>query len=441
MAIATRNNRMFYGWFILATSFVIAFLAMGIRNGFGVFVIPLTEEFGWSRGTISLAISIGLLVDAFSQPFLGRLYDRFGARILISVCVSILGIGTILLSQTNSIWFLIAVYGFFMSMAASGASFVTIHAMLSKWFFRKRGLALSVSTAGASGGSLVLTPFVTYLILLADWRIAWFVLGAMLLLIALPMALFFLKDNPSDVGQEPDGDSAIEAKSAQQIRDIGRGGPLAVDSWMDSYKSPPMWQLTAGYFVCGVTTLMISAHYIPFAIGRGISPGTAALAFGLMSFLNIIGVVVVGMLADKVSRKKLLGLMYGIRFFAYVMLLFAPGALGIWGFALIAGVSWIATAPLTASLTADIYGLKKIGTLNGMATLAHQVGGAISVSMAGFLYDALGSYMVPFSIAGSMLAFAAIASFAIREKSYSSRYVGVSGQSGAGIATAGGDAD
>ena len=141
-----------------------------------------------------------------------------------------------------------------------------------------------------------------------------------------------------------------------------------------------------------------------------------------MTGLNVVGVIVVGIISDFVGRKTLLGLIYATRGLAYVMLILAPGMLGIWGFAVIAGFSWIATASLTSSLTADVYGLRNLGTLGGISTLAHQMGGALSILMGGVLYDIFGSYDVPFTIAGSMLVFASITAFSIQEKRYSSRF-------------------
>ena len=186
--------------------------------------------------------------------------------------------------------------------------------------------------------------------------------------------------------------------------------------------SRPMWQINGAYFICGVTTAIISAHYVPFAIDRGVSAATAALAFGVMMGLNGVGVLGVGFISDKMPRKNLLEIIYAGRGLAYVVLILAPGAVGIWGFAIAAGFFWVASAPLTSALTADIYGLKNLGTLNGMATFSHQMGGALSIYMAGVLYDLFGAYDVPFAIAGVLLAAASFAAFSIKEKRYSARY-------------------
>ena len=149
---------------------------------------------------------------------------------------------------------------------------------------------------------------------------------------------------------------------------------------------------------------------------------TAATALGVMNGLNVVGVIAVGALADRCGGKDLLALVYAARAGAYAMFLLAPGAWGVWGFAAIAGFSYWATAPLTTSLTADMYGLKSLGTLSGLSFLAHQVGGAISIQFAGAMRDLTGSYAIPFAIAGLLLLPAALSAFSIRERTYSARY-------------------
>jgi MFS family permease len=323
--------------------------------------------------------------------------------------------------------------------------------MLSKWFYRKRGMVLSLATAGASAGGLILTPFASFLILSSHWRVAWIALGAFVLLLALPIVLIIMRDTPEQVGEVPDGGEGDDTagatrRSGPRQAAPGQRTPLETAVWQDSLRSPPFWQLSGAYFVCGVTTIIISAHYVPFAIDLGISPGIAALAFGFMQGLNVVGVIVVGFLSDRFSRKNLLGTIYFIRFLAYVMLVTPgfmmmlwgftiPPSIAIWSFAVLAGMSWIATPPLTSSLTADIYGVRNIGTLNGLSTMSHQIGGSLSVFMAGVLYDMTGAYEFPFAIAGLFLLGATVASYAVNERKFSIRYqsqpaVAASGEAG-----------
>ena len=456
------DRRIFYGYFVVAASAFALFVSMGARNGLGVFIKPMEADGLWeNRAAIGAVIAMGTLVNALTQPFIGRLYDRYGGRIVISASLLVLGVSTIILAftdsygpdfnigigifsyhlfdLTNTLVYMLVIYSLIMSTASSGVSLVTVHAMLSKWFYRNRGMALSTATAGTSLGGFLLTPFTGSLIWYSDWRFAWVALGMFVILLALPLAVIIMRDSPAEIGEVADGDGDKDSSSTSSGRRSVRTivdeppTPLQTANWRDALGSPPFWQLSGAYFVCGVTTIIISAHFVPFAEDLGISPVMAAWAFGVTQGLNAVGVIVVGFLSDKFSRKNLLGTIYFIRFLAYVMLVMPgiskmlwgvsiPPSIGIWSFAVLAGMSWLATPPLTSSLTADIYGVRNIGTLNGLSTMSHQIGGSLSVFMAAILYDLTGAYEIPFAIAGMFLLGATLASFSVNERRFSIRY-------------------
>ena len=423
MPTPSARPTIFYGWVIVATTFLIAVVTVGGRSGFGVFVVPMSEEFGWSRSTVSLAAAIGFLVNGLSQPFVGRLFDTLGGRKVILASLATFGLMTILLGLTNHIVFLIVVFGVLMSIAGSGTSLTTTSALLSRWFQRRRATVLSLSTAGASAGGLLLVPLAMAVLQQTGWRMTWVALGVLALVVAWPLACIFLQDDPTDLGLLPDGDQP-SAESRQVDPARAAAGPLEADTWRVALRSWPFWQLTGAYFVCGFTTAILTTHFIPYAIDRGLAPSTAATALGVMNGLNVVGVIVMGMLADRCGRKNLLALVYAARGGAYALLLLAPDPWGLWGFAAIAGFSYWATAPLTTSLTADVYGLKILGTLSGLTFLVHQVGGAASIQFAGLMRDLTGSYTLPFTLAGLLLIPAALSAFSIREHTYSARAQG-----------------
>ena len=263
-------------------------------------------------------------------------------------------------------------------------------------------------------------PFTAYLIEATDWRTTWLVLGAILLVMGVPVACL-LRNDPADMGLQPDGDQEPSGAAGPSHPGAAQG-PLEVESWRDSLRSSPYWQLTGAYFVCGATTAIMSVHFIPHAKDQGIALSTAATAFGLMSGLNIVGVLITTALADRFPRKNLLALVYAGRGLGYAALLLAPAPWSIWAFAAIVGFSWWATAPLTTSLTADIYGLKYLGTLSGISFLAHQIGAAASIQFAGIMRDMTGSYDLPFAITGSLLLLATLSALCIKEQQYSARY-------------------
>ena len=225
------------------------------------------------------------------------------------------------------------------------------------------------------------------------------------------------------MGLEIDGESTAEGDDVEvKIHPVG---PKFVEYWKDSLSSKPIWQLSFAYFVCGITTASISVHFVRWAISEDITTGTAALAFGVLSGINACGVLVIGLLSDRWQRKNLLGAVYLVRGIAFVSLILLPGSSAIWAFAVIGGMSWLATVPLTASLTADVYGVRNLGTLFGFANMAHQLGGAAAVMLFGWAFTAWGSYDIPFAIGAATLVAAGITSLSIREKKNSVRYVQV----------------
>ena len=382
----------------------------------------MSEEFGWSRFTVSIAAALGVLVNGIIQPFMGQLFDRTGGRKVIITGLLVLGISTILLSLTFHILFLVFMLGFIASMAQAGPALSNTAALMSRWFKRRRATAISINSAALSLGGLIMVPFSMYLLQATSWRVAWIGLG-IIVLTSLPLAYFFIRERPSDMGLNPDGDPSSSEDGANPRRRELKG-PLEVETWRESFKSAPIWQMAGSYFVCGTTTFVLSVHFIPFAIeDRGISGTTAATIFGYMMGLNIIGALGAGLLADKIGgTKNWLALVYFMRGIAYIVLLTVDSVAGLWIFASIAGFSWVATLPLTSSLTADVYGLKAMGTTSGITFMFHQFGGFGSVLLAGLLFDITGSYVLPFAIIGALLFPAAISAFSIKERKYSARY-------------------
>lgn len=415
-----RNHSTYYGWYVVAASAFALFLGGGAFQAFGLFVETWEQDFGVGVATISVAASLGVLINGLSQPFLGRLVDRSGGRAVMLPALCVLGVACLAMALITTVYLLIALYGVVIAIAVGGVSPVTTGTVVARWFDRRRGAAMSLLAAGSGAGGLLLIPFLAYLLIATDWQTAWIVLGVVVLALGLPLALLVVRNDPMDLGLRADGDD--EVSHAVSRRTVPRG-PLQVEAWRDSFRSAPMWQLSLTFVVCGVTTSAIAVHFVRWASDEGISTGTAALAFSLLSGVNAAAVLGVGALSDRVERKRLLGGVYFVRFLAFLALILLPGSTAIWVFAVIGGGSWLATVPLTTALTADFYGLKHLGMLSGMVMMAHQLGGAAAVFLFGLVFDQTGTYDPAFITGAVLLVLASLAAFSIREREYSTRYL------------------
>ena len=409
-----KQTNIYYGWLIVVALFLSMSLGIGTRQGFGIFVDLWSSEWKTNVSSISLAASIGWLVNGLAAPILGHLSDKYGPKIILIFSAIIISISSILVASSFNILTLSIYYGFLISFSTATGGPVGI--LLSKWFAKKRGLAMGAVMAGGSIGSLFFIPLLTFITLNFSWHLAWIVMGSFGLIVVVPLFIIVLKNDPSEL------DNYGTNKEGEVNSNIVEEGPLWVDKWTKAYKSKPMWQLSLGYFVCGITTASISVHFIKWAISQNISPSEAALSFGVLSGVNGVSVFCSGYFSDKFERRHILGMVYFVRGIAFLCLLVLSGQVALWTFAIIGGMSWLATVPLTTALTSEIYGYKKLGSLVGFINMSHQIGGAASVILFGVVFDYYGNYDLGLWVGVISLIIASIASISIGEKKFSSRF-------------------
>ncbi|WP_246942465.1 MFS transporter [Bacillus pinisoli] len=413
------NTKFHYAWIILALSFVALLSAQGVRLSFGAFMEPWEGEFSASRGTISLVAFISYIVFGVSQPFIGRLIDRFGVRVIFSTSVLIIGLSTIATFFVTSPWQLMLIYGVIGSIGFGGASNVAGSVAITNWFVEKKGFAIGLMTAGSAGGQLLLVPLSLLLITQFGWKSTVLVLGAFLTFVVFPLLYIFLRTHPSEKNLTPLGES-VEGEQASKEQKQKKVQGISIFTLL---RQKNFLFLLFPFFVCGVTTSgMIDTHLIPFAQYCGITPGVAGAAVSLLAGFNIFGTIFSGYLSDRYNCKNMLAFLYGSRALTIVILLFIihnPAAFGFFlnesYLLLLFGISFgivdFATVAPTVKLATEYFKQMSVGVILGWLYLSHQIGSALGAYLPGLLFDLTGGYSSSFIYAIILLVAASCFSF------------------------------
>ncbi|WP_229884070.1 MFS transporter [Roseobacter sp. MH60115] len=359
-------------------SFVALALTFSARAALGLVMPVLEQELGWSRSFTSGAAAVALLVMAAIAPFGGRLVDKQGARAILLIGLGALATGCFLIAATaNPIAFFLA----FSGIAAVGFGLVATHVVstaVEQEVETNRGLATGIATSGSTGGQFVFVPLLALLISAYDWRMAFAALGIGTLIIMGCVLRWF----PKTVGS---ADIAIKEKGSastllQDLRSILRLPAFQILFW--------------SYFICGYTTSgVIETHFLPYAAFCGFGPVPSATAYGLLSAINLVGMILAGWLTDRVNRPLLLGLIYLIRGMTFIILLNVGASFEtLVFFSILFGLVDYSTVPVTASLVASHVGRGVMGLAFGLISAGHQIGAAAGAYFGGILYDLYAQY-------------------------------------------------
>ncbi len=405
------GGRVHYAWVVAAVTFVTLLGASGFRSTPGVLIVPLQEEFGWSRATISLAVSINLLLFGFSGPFAAALMERFGIRRVVAGALIVVASGSALTTLMNAPWQLALLWGLVVGAGTGAMASVLAATVANRWFVHRRGIVLGALTAASATGQLAFLPLLAWLATNPGWRwAALTVAGAALLVV--PLVVLFLRDRPQDVGARAFGATEMDAPV------VASGSPLvaAFRGLGLGLRSRDFWLLAGSFFVCGASTNgLIGTHLIPASIDHGMAEVTAAGLLATIGVFDIVGTMVSGWLTDRWDPRRLLFVYYGLRGLSllYLPLAFDAPRAGLILFIVFYGLDWVATVPPTVALTADVFGKANVGIVYGWIFAAHQVGAAVAASAAGATRTWYGDYQPAFWGAGLLCLGAAALSLGI----------------------------
>ena len=359
--------------FVLIASALIVFISFGIRQSFGLFMLPITSDLGWGRETLSLSLATQNLMIGIAAPFAGALAVRWGAPRTVALGGVVFGLGILVMSQSMAPAGMFAGAGLMAGIGLGACGLPLILATVAQVAPEaKRSLWLGVATACATGGQLMVVPLTQSLLNDYDWVIALLVLS-MLAGMIVPMAFSMSAAITPDTGKDTDIDIG------QAIREAaGHRGFLL---------------LTTGFYVCGFHVAFIAVHLPSYLVDRGASPALGATALMLIAFFNMIGAWGSGWLAGRVSKKYLLSTIYVVRSLIILIFITLPmGPITVAVFAASIGLMWLSTVPPTSGLVAQIFGTRYMGMLYGVVYLSHQLGSFTGVWLGGLIFDATGNY-------------------------------------------------
>jgi MFS family permease len=407
----TTPRRPHYAWIILGVTFLTLLTGAGIRATPSVLIVPLEEEFGWSRSTISFAISINILLYGLMGPFAGALMQRLGVRRTTIGALVLLAVGVTLATRVTEPWQLVLSWGVVVGLGSGMVALVLGATVVNRWFTSRRGLAMGLLTASTATGQLVFLPLLARVIAHDGWRMAAMVVAAAAAL-AIPLVALLLRERPSVMGLPPYGAEKIE--TAPII--VANPARTALQALADGARSRDFWLLFGSFFICGASTNgLIGTHLIPAAHDHGIPEVRAAGLLALMGMFDLVGTTGSGWLSDRWDSRHLLACYYGLR---GLSLLYLPHALagqhaGLWIFAVWYGLDWIATVPPTLRLANDAFGTARAPIMFGWIGAGHQIGAALTAYGAGWIRTTLGDYQAAFWMSGGLCLLAAVLSLQI----------------------------
>ena len=381
-------------WILLGAALVLA-LSLGIRHGFGLFLAPMSQEFGWGREVFALAIALQNLIWGLAQPFTGAIADRFGAARVVLVGGVLYAVGLALMGLADSPGSLSLSAGLLIGIALSGTSFSVLLGVVGRAVApERRSMAMGIASAAGSFGQFAMLPATLGLIGWLGWSAALLALGLLVALIVPRAGL--IRDSP-----------AARQTHEQTLKEALR----------EAVAHSGFWLLALGFFVCGFQVVFIGVHLPAYLVDQHLPAQVGTSVLALVGLFNVFGTYAAGWLGGRMSKPRLLTALYLAR--AVVIVAFVYSPLTVWSayaFGIAMGLLWLSTVPLTNGTVATLFGVRNLSMLGGIVFLFHQLGAFLGGWLGGYLYDRTGSYELVWQIAIGLSLLAALLNWPVREQ-------------------------
>jgi len=401
--LAGTKKGWYFGWNIVAAATLLTLLTVGMRMGVGPFFLPMAQDLGFSRSLLSGIVAIGMLCYGLGMPVAGMLVARRGTRFVLLLGTAIV-VGSIIwtVNARGPVSFLLA-FGVLMSVGLAFTSPVALTPVLTRWFTRRRGMALFFLSTGSMAGIAIMTPALTYAVESTTWQTTLLGFAVVFTVLTVPMAIFVMRDQapphtdltPEQIAARPAGRATAQPESL---------------AFREATRTAPFWKITLGLFACGFSMNLLGTHGMPMLMDHGFDATTSSLGIGLIGLVAIFSTLVLGRVSDVLPRRKILATIYLIRGLGFFALLLVGTHWELYVAAAIGGVVWSGSIAMSSAILADVYGVRLVGVLYGCAYLGHQVGAMISSWLGGWGYETFGTHWVAFGSAGAILLLAALIS-------------------------------
>lgn len=386
--------------YMLIGSAIILALSLGVRHGFGLYLVPMSDEFGWGHNVFSLAIAMQNLIWGAAQPFTGALADKYGSKIVVAVGGVLYTIGLLLMAVSSTGWLLNLSVGLILGLALSATSFSVLLSAVGRAAPPEiRSLAMGIASAAGSFGQFIMLPSTLLLLQNFGWSAA-LVVSAILIAMIVPLA--WMLKAPAFV---------VPNTSTNQVQLSFK------DILVIAKNHKPFWFLSLGFLVCGFQVVFIGIHLPGYLIDHGFNATTGTVFLALVGLFNIVGTYTAGWLGGKYSKPKLLMGLYGLRGIAIIAFLMLPlSTFTIYSFGVVMGLLWLSTVPLTNGIVANMFGIKYLSMLSGIVFFTHQVGSFFGGWLGGVNHDVTGNYDLIWLFSIILSVFGVLVHFFVDEK-------------------------
>ncbi len=391
-------DRLYFGWRVHAGVFISALLAAGCTSYiYGLFVVPVTEEFNLSRANMNLGYTAFLLGFGLLSPIVGRLMDKYSARLMLAIGGVMFGIGFVVISQTSSLLLMLLMILGPISFAMNASGTLAATTLVSRWFQRRRGKALGIVTVSTSVGGFIFIPFTAMLIENFGWRGALFQLGIIMTVVTLLVALFLVRNKPS--GEEKGYDEEFAVVKEDSGKPAGPA-PAVEREWRyeELFRNRNFWLLVLGVGLLYGSDLAMVTSQVPHFIDSGIELSAAAMIASFMTISAIGGKLLVGFLADRIDLRLIflvIAIAHAILLILYMVM---PPYYALLAMATLMGIGVGGVWPMWATLIAWLFGSRSFATIMGATTVMMNLMGIIALRFIGEVHDRTGSYYMGFVV-------------------------------------------